>query len=150
MSRPEEQVKSGHFRHVNVKWYNSSSRNVKCKRGTGLWYRSGQGVVEVRWVCVVDKDGDIVPSLLALYTLVALVFHEFWKDNKEDWRKQTDMEIGYCGYDKEYMTFGDVLSYIRRLNFEQLILNTLSRLRGLRFIGSDLGKSILSQFAQWS
>lgn len=202
MPSPAERVKTGNFRHATVKWYNSSSRNVKYKSGKGLWYRAGQGVVEVRWVYV-EVDGHrpeyffttdmsmneveiiesytgrwnvettfeeckqhlgldstrnrtetsvlrSVPSLLAMYTLVMLIFHEFWKDHKEDWRERMDMKIGYCGYAKEDMTFGDVLSYIRRLNFEQLILNTLSRSRGFRFIRSALGKTLLSQLAQSS
>ena len=202
MIKPSEQIKTGNFRHATVRWYNSSSRKVKYKSGTGLWYRSGQGVVEVRWVYVCDMEGNhrdeyffttdmsmseveiiesytgrwniettfqeckehlgldstrnrtetsvlrSAPCLLGLYTLVALIFHEFWKDHPDDWRKKMDCEIGYSGYVKQDVTFTDVLSYVRRLIFEQLLLNTLPRNRVSRFLESDIGKFVLAQLVQ--
>ena len=202
MTKPSEQITTGNFRHATVRWYNSSSRKVKYKSGTGLWYRAGQGVVEVRWVFVCDMEGNhrdeyffttdmsmseveiiesytgrwniettfqeckehlgldstrnrtetsvrrSVPCLLALYTLVALVFHEFWKEHPDDWREQMNCEIGYCGYVKQDVTFGDILSYVRVIIFEQLLLNTLPRNRVSRFLDSDIGKFILTRLVQ--
>lgn len=201
-AKPQEQVKTGNFHHATVRWYNSTSRKVKFKSGTGLWYRAGQGVVEVRWVFVQDMEGNhrdeyffttdmsmneveiiesytgrwniettfqeckehlgldttrnrtktsvlrSVPCLLTLYTLVALVFHEFWKEHREDWKERMNMEIGYDGYEKQEVTFGDVLSFVRRIFFEQLLLNTLPRYRVSRFMESDIGKFVLAQLAQ--
>jgi len=202
MAKPSEQVKTGNFRHATVRWYNSSSRNVKYKSGTGLWYRSGQGVVEVRWVFVRDMEGNhrdeyffttdlsmseveiiesytgrwniettfqeckehlgldstrnrsetsvlrSVPCLLALYTLTALIFHEFWKEHPQDWKERMNGERGYCGYIKQDVTFVDILSHVCGIFFEQLLLNTLPRNRVSRFLKSDIGKFILAQLAQ--
>ena len=199
MAKPSEQVETGNFRHATVRWYNSSSRKVKYKSGTGLWYRAGQGVVEVRWVYVCDREGghrdeyffttDLsmseveiiesytgrwniettfqeckehlgldstrnrtetsvlrsVPCLLALYTLVALVFHEFWKEHPKDWKERLNSEIGYCGYIKQDVTFVDILSHVRMIIFEQLLLNTLPRNKVSRFMNSDIAKFILAQ-----
>jgi hypothetical protein len=202
MPKPSERIQSGNYRHASVRWYNATSRKIKFKSGTGLWYRAGQGVVEVRWVFVKDMEGNhrdeyffttdmsmseveiiesytgrwniettfqeckehlgldstrnwcessvrrSVPCLLALYTVVALVFHEFWKENPENWRSRMNAELGYCGYVKADITFSDVLSHVRRMVFVQILLNTLPKDRVSRFINSDIGKFVLAQLAQ--
>ncbi len=78
------------------------------------------------------------------------MFHEFWKEHREDWKERMNMEIGYDGYEKQEVTFGDVLSFVRRIFFEQLLLNTLPRYRVSRFMESDIGKFVLAQIAQSS
>jgi hypothetical protein len=42
---------------LNVGWYGGGRRDVAVVTGTGLWYRSGAGVVPVRWVFVQDRTG---------------------------------------------------------------------------------------------
>jgi hypothetical protein len=40
-----------------VAWYGGSVRDVEVVSGTGHWYKSGRGLVEVRWVFVHDLTG---------------------------------------------------------------------------------------------
>jgi hypothetical protein len=42
---------------LNVGWYGGGRRDVGVVTGTGLWYRSGEGTVPVRWVFVQDLTG---------------------------------------------------------------------------------------------
>jgi hypothetical protein len=42
---------------LNVGWYGGGRRDVAVVSGTGLWYRSGEGTVPVRWVFVQDRTG---------------------------------------------------------------------------------------------
>jgi hypothetical protein len=42
---------------LNVAWYGGGRRAVAVVTGTGLWYRSGEGTVPVRWVFVQDRTG---------------------------------------------------------------------------------------------
>lgn len=200
--KPEEQVKLGNFRHVEVKWYNSSSRKVRIKSGTGLWYKGGQGVVEVRWVFVQDEEGThrdeyffttdmslspveivesytgrwniettfqeckehlglsttrnrtensvrrSVPCLLGVYSLLTLMFHEFWKEHRKDWRERMDLELGYDGYEKENVTFSDVLTFMRREFWTNILYHTLPKRQVSRFLDSDTGKVLLNRLAQ--
>ena len=44
-------------RRLNVGWYGGGRRDVAVVTGTGLWYRSGEGTVPVRWVFVQDRTG---------------------------------------------------------------------------------------------
>jgi hypothetical protein len=43
---------------LNVGWYGGGRRDVAVVTGTGLWYRSGEGIVPVRWVFVQDRTGS--------------------------------------------------------------------------------------------
>lgn len=54
-----EQVVAGRQRlkHLTVAWYGGKSRRIAYVTGTGLWYRSGHGLVPVRWVFVRDLEG---------------------------------------------------------------------------------------------
>lgn len=42
---------------VRVRWYGGGWRNVKIFAGVGCWYKSGKGLVSIRWVYVIDLDG---------------------------------------------------------------------------------------------
>ena len=42
---------------LNVGWYGGGRRDVAVVTGTGWWYRSGEGLVPVRWVFVEDRTG---------------------------------------------------------------------------------------------
>ena len=43
---------------LNVAWYGGGRREVATVTGTGQWYKSGQGLVAVRWVFVQDRSGS--------------------------------------------------------------------------------------------
>lgn len=57
LAAPQNVVKRSKRRRLQVSWYGGGLRRVEVVSGTGLWYKSGQGVVEVRWVFVHDLDG---------------------------------------------------------------------------------------------
>jgi hypothetical protein len=40
-----------------VSWYGGGRREVEAVSGTGQWHKSGEGLVEVRWVYVHDRTG---------------------------------------------------------------------------------------------
>ena len=44
-------------RKLNVRWYGGGRRHVEVFTDTGHWFKSGKGLVEVRWVMVRDLDG---------------------------------------------------------------------------------------------
>lgn len=44
-------------RRLKVRWYGGGVRNVEVISGTGGWFKSGKGLVMIRWVYVHDLDG---------------------------------------------------------------------------------------------
>lgn len=42
---------------LTVNWYGGGTRQVEAATGTGQWYKSGAGVVPIRWVYVKDATG---------------------------------------------------------------------------------------------
>jgi hypothetical protein len=42
---------------LRVRWYGGGWRNVEVVTGTGHWFKSGKGLVPIRWVFVHDLDG---------------------------------------------------------------------------------------------
>jgi hypothetical protein len=54
---PQQVVASAARTRLNVAWYGGGRREVEVVTGTGLWYKAGQGVLEVRWVYVHDLSG---------------------------------------------------------------------------------------------
>jgi hypothetical protein len=55
---PPEQVAARSPRtRATVNWYGGDTRRVELVTGTGAWYRSGHGLVFVRWVYVHDMQG---------------------------------------------------------------------------------------------
>jgi DDE superfamily endonuclease len=47
-----------------VSWYGGGRREVEAVSGTGHWHKSGEGLVEVRWVYVHDRTGTHRDSYL--------------------------------------------------------------------------------------
>jgi len=45
------------FTRLEVGWYGGSRRRVEVVDGTGHWYKTGQGLVPMRWVFVRDTSG---------------------------------------------------------------------------------------------
>lgn len=54
---PETVVAAGRLRKVTVDWYGATRRDVKIKSDQGHWYKSGGGLVPIRWVFVRDDTG---------------------------------------------------------------------------------------------
>jgi hypothetical protein len=45
------------FRRLTVAWYGGGTRQVRTTGGIGHWYKSGHGLVPLRWVFVRDQSG---------------------------------------------------------------------------------------------
>jgi len=54
---PQQVVAHTQLIPATVSWYGGSDRRVELASGTGHWYKSGQGLVPVRWVFVHDVQG---------------------------------------------------------------------------------------------
>jgi hypothetical protein len=55
---PEDVAKSGNGgKTLRVRWYGGGWRSVKVFTKEGCWYKSGKGIVTIRWVYVIDLDG---------------------------------------------------------------------------------------------
>jgi len=57
LSAPSEVAKSSKPRRYTVNWYGGKTREVELIWGQGLWYKSGDGLVPIRWVFVHDVQG---------------------------------------------------------------------------------------------
>jgi hypothetical protein len=55
---PKDVANSGkRGRILRVRWYGGGWRNVHVFTDVGHWYNSGKGLVEIRWVYIIDLDG---------------------------------------------------------------------------------------------
>ena len=54
---PSEVVRGVRLQKIVVDWYGGTQRAVAICDGTGHWYKSGQGLVPIRWVFVRDETG---------------------------------------------------------------------------------------------
>lgn len=54
---PEQAAAGARLRCLKVDWYGGGSQVVQTATGTGQWYKSGRGLVPVRWVYVRDLEG---------------------------------------------------------------------------------------------
>lgn len=57
LPKPCEIVAKRKGKKMRVRWYGGGWRNVEVITGTGGWFKSGKGLVPVRWVFVRDLDG---------------------------------------------------------------------------------------------
>jgi hypothetical protein len=58
LPRPQDVVATASRTPRNVAWYGGGRRDVAVVTGVGHWYRSGGGLVAVRWVYVHDRTGE--------------------------------------------------------------------------------------------
>ncbi len=54
---PQQVVDRQALTPATVSWYGGGDRRVQRATGTGLWYKTGAGVVPIRWVFVRDVQG---------------------------------------------------------------------------------------------
>jgi DDE superfamily endonuclease len=58
LPKPEDVVaKTTRKQKLNVAWYGGGRRDIAVVSATGHWYKSGRGLVPVRWVYVHDRTG---------------------------------------------------------------------------------------------
>ena len=95
---PEEMVQRRRGSKYTVKWYGNTEREVRLISDVGHWYKSGQGLVKVRWVHVhnltghrddayfYSTDPDMSPeTIVELYT---------WRWNIEVMFQETKEHLG--------------------------------------------------------
>jgi hypothetical protein len=57
LPKPSQVAASARLRRAVVRWYGGGTRRVSVASGTGHWYKSGRGLVPLRWVFVRDREG---------------------------------------------------------------------------------------------
>jgi hypothetical protein len=58
LAKPREAVAAARrFQRLTVGWYGGGTRRVETHTGTGHWFKSGKGLVPIRWVFVRDRQG---------------------------------------------------------------------------------------------
>lgn len=57
LAKPRKAALDAPRQLLTVGWYGGGSRRVEVVTGTGCWYKSGRGLVPLRWVFVHDLDG---------------------------------------------------------------------------------------------
>jgi DDE superfamily endonuclease len=58
LPKPAEAVSAARrFSRLTVAWYGGGTRQVQTRTGTGHWFKSGKGLVSIRWVFVRDREG---------------------------------------------------------------------------------------------
>jgi hypothetical protein len=58
LPKPRQAIAAGPgLERLTVAWYGGGTRRVEVAGGAGCWYKSGRGLVPLRWVFVRDKSG---------------------------------------------------------------------------------------------
>ncbi len=57
LPKPSQAAAQARLRTAVVRWYGGGTRWVALASGRGHWYKSGRGLVPVRWVFVRDREG---------------------------------------------------------------------------------------------
>jgi hypothetical protein len=57
LPKPRQAAAAARRRRATVGWYGGGTRRVEVVTGAGRWYRSGRGLVPLRWVFVHDQSG---------------------------------------------------------------------------------------------
>jgi hypothetical protein len=89
---PQEVV--AHSKHTKLKkvgWYGGGVRDVEVVQGTGQWYKSGHGLVAVRWVFVHDLTGTHRDEYF-MTTDVGMSAQEVIENYTKRWNVETTFE----------------------------------------------------------
>jgi hypothetical protein len=58
LAKPREAVSAARrLKRLTVGWYGGGTRRVETSSGAGHWFKSGKGLVPIRWVFVRDREG---------------------------------------------------------------------------------------------
>jgi hypothetical protein len=116
LPKPAEAVATGKRQRLTVAWYGGGQRRVEVVSGQGHWYKSGAGLVALRWVFVHDRTGthrdeyfyttdlQIKPAaLIAAYTArwnIETTFEEMRSylglETTRGWCRQTVLRAAPC------------------------------------------------------
>jgi hypothetical protein len=116
LPKPQQAAASGRRRRLTVGWYGGGRRQVEVVSGTGHWYKSGAGLVALRWVYVHDctashrdeyfytTDGGLEPAaIIGYYTArwnIETTFQEvrahLGLETTRGWCRQTVLRAAPC------------------------------------------------------
>jgi DDE superfamily endonuclease len=91
LAKPEQVVAGSGRTGLDVAWYGGGRRAVEVVSGTGHWYKSGQGLVAVRWVFVHDRTGTHRDEYL-FTTDVALTAAQVIESYVGRWNEETTFQ----------------------------------------------------------
>jgi hypothetical protein len=92
LAKPEAIVASAErTKLTKVAWYGGGLRDVEVVSGSGHWYKSGQGLVEVRWVFVHDLTGTHRDEYF-MTTDVAMTAREVIETYVGRWNEETTFQ----------------------------------------------------------
>lgn len=114
LATPQEVVERSSRTAATVSWYGGESRRIEFVSGLGHWYKTGQGLVPVRWVFVHDVQGTHrdeyfyttdptvpAPRIVSLYTArwsLETTFQELRRhlgfETTKQWVKQSVLRTG--------------------------------------------------------
>jgi hypothetical protein len=98
LPKPSVAVAGVRLRRSVVRWYGGGTRRVALATGSGHWYKSGRGLVALRWVFVRDRDGthrdEYFFSTDAALSPEALVGHYAWRWNIETTFQEARAHLG--------------------------------------------------------
>jgi len=98
LPKPEQAVTGARFRRAVVRWYGGGTRRVSRTSGTGHWYKSGQGLVPLRWVFVRDGDGthrdEFFYATDVAFSPEAIIGHYAWRWNIETTFQEARAHLG--------------------------------------------------------
>jgi hypothetical protein len=186
-------------RHVltpaTVQWYGGGDRRVQLATDTGLWYKTGAGVVPIRWVFVRDVQGThrdeyfyttdpaltgpqivswftarwpiettfqevrahlgfetprqhvapsvrrTAPCLLGLFSVICLIYAEHVQSHSMGIRQT-------LWYVKEEPTFSDAMTTVRRLFWQEILLQQPSYRNGFQKLPPKIRTWMLDRLCQ--
>src|SRR6516165_4446671 len=124
-----------HREALDVSWYGGGRREVEAVSGTGHWHKSGEGLVEVRWVYVHDRTGTHrdsylfstdpameVARVIETYTgrwSIETMFQEMRAylglETTRGWSRATVLRAAPCLFGLySVVTFSDAIGVVRR------------------------------------
>ena len=98
LPKPEQVVADARFRRAVVRWYGGGTRLVAVVSRTGCWYKSGAGLVPLRWVFVRDRPGthrdEYFYSTDPAMSPESVVGHYCWRWNVETTFQEARAHLG--------------------------------------------------------
>jgi hypothetical protein len=98
LPKPRQAVAGARLRRAVVRWYGGGARRVALASGAGHWYKSGRGLVPLRWVFVRDREGthrdEYFFSTDPALSPEAVVGHYAWRWNIETTFQEARAHLG--------------------------------------------------------
>jgi hypothetical protein len=98
LPKPRQAAAGARLRRAVVRWYGGGTRRVSRTSGAGHWYKSGRGLVPVRWVFVRDRQGrhrdEYLDTTDPALSAEAVVGYYAWRWNVETTFQEARAQLG--------------------------------------------------------